>query len=83
MGLKCKLTDFAIFIHAVLIATMVRVCCSHEGRTWYSSHRGPLWIASAAHEPEEAEIKELEEHALTKGYHMLKLLFVLHGIWVL
>ncbi|KAL1138591.1 hypothetical protein AAG570_008654 [Ranatra chinensis] len=33
----------------------------HEGRSWYSSHRGRLWIASAAKVPTKEEITELED----------------------
>lgn len=32
----------------------------HEGRNWYSSHRGRLWIAAAAKEPDLQEIKAFE-----------------------
>ena len=32
----------------------------HEGRSWYSSHRGRLWIASTVQQPTDEEIKELE-----------------------
>lgn len=32
----------------------------HEGRVWYSEHRGRLWIASTAKEPRHEEIQELE-----------------------
>ncbi|XP_071512017.1 activating signal cointegrator 1-like [Diadema antillarum] len=28
----------------------------HEGRTWYSPHRGRLWIAAAAKDPEQEQI---------------------------
>ncbi|KAG8440329.1 hypothetical protein GDO86_006181 [Hymenochirus boettgeri] len=31
-----------------------------EGRTWYSAHRGRLWIAAAAKRPSPQEISELE-----------------------
>ncbi|NP_001085378.1 thyroid hormone receptor interactor 4 L homeolog [Xenopus laevis] len=31
-----------------------------EGRTWYSAHRGRLWIAAAAKQPSSQEISELE-----------------------
>lgn len=34
----------------------------HEGRQWYSSHRGRLWIASAAKIPTPEEIQTLEQH---------------------
>ncbi|XP_002731363.1 activating signal cointegrator 1-like [Saccoglossus kowalevskii] len=32
----------------------------HEGRTWYSAHRGRLWIAAAANRPTPQEIAEVE-----------------------
>ncbi|XP_067327416.1 activating signal cointegrator 1 [Anolis sagrei] len=31
-----------------------------EGRTWYTSHRGRLWIAATAKRPSQQEISELE-----------------------
>lgn len=33
----------------------------HEGRTWYSPHRGRLWIHAAAKEPTEQEVKSLQD----------------------
>ena len=33
----------------------------HEGRSWYSAHRGRLWIASTAQTPTDLEIQSLEE----------------------
>jgi len=32
----------------------------HEGRTWYASHRGRLWIHAGSKVPTQQEIKELE-----------------------
>ena len=32
----------------------------HEGRTWYSQHRGRLWIHAGSKVPSEQEITELE-----------------------
>lgn len=32
----------------------------HEGRTWYTAHRGRLWIHAAAKSPSDDEIAELE-----------------------
>lgn len=32
----------------------------HEGRTWYSTHRGRLWIAAAAKKPTEEEVNAVE-----------------------
>lgn len=39
----------------------------HEGRCWYTSHRGRLWIASTAKTVDPDEIKRLEE--FYKRYH--------------
>ncbi|XP_078541126.1 activating signal cointegrator 1 [Lissotriton helveticus] len=47
---------------SLLVAGIKRV----EGRTWYSSHRGRLWIAAAAKRPSPQEISELES-----SYRML------------
>ncbi len=33
----------------------------HEGRTWYSAHRGRLWIHAAAKEPSAEESNEVIE----------------------
>ncbi|XP_060553293.1 activating signal cointegrator 1-like [Ruditapes philippinarum] len=33
----------------------------HEGRTWYTSHRGRLWIAATAKSPDPAEIANVEQ----------------------
>ncbi|VVC34702.1 Zinc finger, C2HC5-type,Zinc finger, RING/FYVE/PHD-type,ASCH domain,PUA-like domain [Cinara cedri] len=33
---------------------------SHEGRTWFTPHRGRLWIASTAQKPNEEDIKRME-----------------------
>lgn len=33
----------------------------HEGRNWYTSHRGRLWIASTAKAPHHQEIKDMED----------------------
>lgn len=32
----------------------------HEGRSWYTSHRGRLWIAATAKPVDTAAIKEIE-----------------------
>ncbi|KAM8973281.1 activating signal cointegrator 1 [Pelodytes ibericus] len=41
---------------SLLVAGIKRV----EGRTWYSAHRGRLWIAAAAKRPSPQEISEIE-----------------------
>ncbi|VDK31768.1 unnamed protein product [Taenia asiatica] len=40
---------------------------SHEGRSWYSAHRGPLWIAATAKTPDEEEVRAVEEIYLERG----------------
>jgi hypothetical protein len=35
-------------------------CFRHEGRTWYTGHRGRLWIASTAKPVDTEEVKRLE-----------------------
>lgn len=42
-----------------LFNPLVRLC-RVEGRTWYTSHRGRLWIAAAAKKPTPQEIAEVE-----------------------
>ena len=36
------------------------VLIRHEGRSWYTSHRGRLWIHAAAKQPDTETITELE-----------------------
>lgn len=49
----------------------VRICLFRvEGRTWYTSHRGRLWIAAAAKKPTPQEVAEVEamyRHIYNKG----------------
>ena len=35
-----------------------------EGRPWYTSHRGRLWIASASKKPEPAEVQRVVDDHL-------------------
>ncbi|XP_011639868.1 activating signal cointegrator 1 [Pogonomyrmex barbatus] len=50
--------------YASLLVAGIKI---HEGRNWYSSHRGRLWIASAAKIPSSEEISELKHN-----YRVLK-----------
>ncbi|KAF4525539.1 hypothetical protein B566_EDAN015847 [Ephemera danica] len=43
---------------SLLVAGLKR----HEGRSWYTTHRGTLWIAAAAKQPTAAEIQAEENH---------------------
>ena len=48
-------------------------CFSHEGRSWYTAHRGRLWIAATAKAATSEEITELEDHyrLLYKGGNVI------------
>lgn len=46
---------------------LVRGIKQHEGRSWYSAHRGRLWIAATAKECDPADVAELE--AFYSAYH--------------
>lgn len=50
-----------ISMHQPWASLLVAGIKKHEGRTWYSSHRGRLWIAAAAKVPTELEISQLEQ----------------------
>ena len=42
------------------MVTSLSLTSRHEGRSWYAAHRGKLWIASTAKEPDPADIEDLE-----------------------
>ncbi|KAL6437121.1 hypothetical protein ACFW04_005010 [Cataglyphis niger] len=50
--------------YASLLVAGIKI---HEGRNWYSSHRGRLWIASAAKVPSTEEISNIQH-----TYNILK-----------
>lgn len=58
-------------LYTILDLFSLLVClCRVEGRTWYTSHRGRLWIAAAAKKPTPQEIAEVEaiyRHIYSKG----------------
>jgi len=43
-----------------LIGDVTDLFCRHEGRTWYTQHRGTLWIAATAKTPTKDEIEHVE-----------------------
>ncbi|XP_044266046.1 activating signal cointegrator 1 [Tribolium madens] len=47
-------------MHQPYASLLVAGVKKHEGRTWKTNHRGRLWIAAAAKEPDEDEICALE-----------------------
>ncbi|XP_004529628.1 activating signal cointegrator 1 [Ceratitis capitata] len=47
-------------MHQPWASLLVAGIKKHEGRSWYSEHRGRLWIASTVKEPHPEEIEELK-----------------------
>lgn len=55
-------------MHQPYASLLVMGAKIHEGRTWYSSHRGRLWIHAASKPPTDEEVKFLQnQHRLTSG----------------
>ncbi|GFS03243.1 thyroid hormone receptor interactor 4 [Elysia marginata] len=54
-------------MHQPWASLLVHGIKRHEGRTWYSAHRGRLWIAATVKKPAPEEIAELE--------HMYKVIY--------
>lgn len=48
-------------IHQPYASFLVAGIKKHEGRNWYSSHRGRLWIHATSTSPTDAEIKHLKD----------------------
>ncbi|XP_017872246.1 PREDICTED: activating signal cointegrator 1 [Drosophila arizonae] len=48
-------------MHQPWASLLVAGIKKHEGRVWYSEHRGRLWIASTAKEPHAEDIAQLEQ----------------------
>ncbi|VDD79629.1 unnamed protein product [Mesocestoides corti] len=57
---------FCLSMHQPWASLLVRGVKIHEGRSWYSAHRGPLWIAAAAKVPNEEEVRAVEEEYLER-----------------
>ncbi|KAK0175370.1 hypothetical protein PV327_009124 [Microctonus hyperodae] len=49
-------------LHQPYASLLIAGIKMHEGRTWYSAHRGRLWIAAAAKIASTEEITALEQH---------------------
>lgn len=52
---------YCLSMHQPYASLLVAGIKIHEGRTWYSSHRGRLWIAAASKVPSVEEISSLEQ----------------------
>ncbi|ESO09785.1 hypothetical protein HELRODRAFT_183880 [Helobdella robusta] len=47
-------------MHQPWASLLVAGIKKHEGRTWYTAHRGVLWIASTSKRPDETDIDAME-----------------------
>lgn len=58
-----EMTDegMCLSMHQPWASLLIEGIKIHEGRMWYSSHRGRLWIAAAAKTPTPEEISQLED----------------------
>ncbi|XP_050352168.1 activating signal cointegrator 1 [Nymphalis io] len=54
-------TGKCLSMHQPWASLLVEGIKLHEGRTWYTSHRGRLWVASTARAPEPSEVRAVEE----------------------
>uniref|UniRef100_A0A3Q2QRI9 Activating signal cointegrator 1 n=1 Tax=Fundulus heteroclitus TaxID=8078 RepID=A0A3Q2QRI9_FUNHE len=52
---------WCLSMHQPWASLLIRGIKRVEGRTWYTSHRGRLWIAAAAKKPTPQEIAEVEQ----------------------
>lgn len=57
-----EMTDegMCLSMHQPWASLLVEGIKMHEGRMWYSPHRGRLWIAAAAKVPTQEEIRQVE-----------------------
>lgn len=51
---------YCMSLHQPLASLLIKGIKKHEGRSWYSAHRGRLWIAATAKPVSLEEIKETE-----------------------
>ncbi|CAL8079942.1 unnamed protein product [Calicophoron daubneyi] len=58
---------YCLSMHQPWASFLVRGIKRDEGRVWYTTHRGCLWIASTAKRPSADEIRDMEETYLRLG----------------
>ncbi|RZF48358.1 hypothetical protein LSTR_LSTR007525 [Laodelphax striatellus] len=58
-----EMTDegLCLSMHQPWASLLVSGIKEHEGRTWYTAHRGRLWIAAASKPPLTEDVKDIEE----------------------
>ncbi|KAL3320696.1 Activating signal cointegrator 1 [Cichlidogyrus casuarinus] len=63
-----KDNGFCLSMHQPWASLLVLGIKKHEGRSWYSAHRGPLWISAASKQPEQSEIEKVEQFYIDRGF---------------
>uniref|UniRef100_A0A1B6C1E5 ASCH domain-containing protein n=3 Tax=Clastoptera arizonana TaxID=38151 RepID=A0A1B6C1E5_9HEMI len=51
---------YCLSMHQPWASLLVAGIKKHEGRDWYTSHRGRLWIAATSKQPDKKQIEELK-----------------------
>lgn len=57
---EMKDEGMCLSMHQPWASLLVMGIKKHEGRTWYTPHRGRLWIHAASKQPSESDISETE-----------------------
>ena len=57
--------NFDVIVYFIFVCVVL--CCRHEGRTWYTPHRGRLWIAATAKAATPQEIHAVESQYREMG----------------
>ncbi|XP_066598962.1 activating signal cointegrator 1 isoform X2 [Prorops nasuta] len=52
---------YCLSLHQPYASLLVEGIKMHEGRTWYTPHRGRLWIAAAAKAPDPEDVSKVEQ----------------------
>lgn len=60
---------FALTVHQPYASLIVAGIKKHEGRAWFTTYRGRLWIHAAGKQPTQDDISEVEEiyHRINEG----------------
>ncbi|KAF7232402.1 hypothetical protein EG68_09814 [Paragonimus skrjabini miyazakii] len=58
---------YCLSMHQPWASLLVRGIKRDEGRTWYSAHRGCLWIAATSKKPDPDDIRDMERDFLNSG----------------
>jgi activating signal cointegrator 1 len=57
---EMKDDGMCLSMHQPWASLLIAGIKKHEGRTWYTPHRGRLWIHAASKQPSESDVSETE-----------------------